>query len=101
MRSAVYQATCSPFRNPLDSHERAAVVLTMGGKAASFARALARSAGAADPRIRWRVCEGPYFDNQVGSLKIEGRRATARLDKTVPGEHHERELTRTFERRLA
>jgi PhoD-like phosphatase len=101
VRSAVYQATCSPFRNPLDSHERAAVIVTMGAKTESFARALARSAGAADPRIRWRVCEGPYFDNQVGSLKIEGRSATARLDKTVPGEHHERELRRTFERRLA
>jgi hypothetical protein len=46
------------------------------------------------------MCEGPFFDNQVASLLIEGREATVRLDKTKPGAHHERTLDRTFERRL-
>ena len=37
------------------------------------ARALARSAGAPDPEIRWRFCEGPYFDNQAATLVLDGR----------------------------
>jgi PhoD-like phosphatase len=101
VRSAVYQATCSPFRNPLDSHQRTAIQIAMGGGAESIARALARSAGAPDPAIGWRICEGPYFDNQVASMKLEGRRATLRLDKTKPGEHREKQLHRTFERPIA
>ena len=101
VQSAVYQATCSPFRNPLDAHERAAVKISTAAPAASLAHALARSAGSPDPPIRWRVCEGPYFDNQVASLKIEERKSTMRLDKTEPGEHREKNLTRTFDRRLA
>ena len=101
MRSAVYQATCSPFRNPLDAHERRAIEAMTGTAAERLIRLLARSAGAPDPGIRWRFCEGPYFDNQVGSLRIDGRKIEARLDKTKPGEHHEKKLERTFERPLA
>jgi hypothetical protein len=101
MRSAVYQATCSPFRNPLDAHERRAVRAAMTRPAESVAGALARSAGAPRPPIRWRVTEGPLFDNQVASMRLDGRGAILRLDKTQPGEHHERELQPSFERRLA
>ena len=61
---------------------------------------LARLAGAPDPGIRWRLLEGPYFDNQVGTLRLDGRHAIARLDKTVAGEEDERKLEKTFERRL-
>ncbi len=101
VRSAVYQATCSPFRNPLDSHERAVVKASTSRPMEVLARALARSAGAPDPRIRWRICDGPYFDNQVASLRIEGRRADLRLDKTIAGDEQEKHLDRTFDRRLA
>jgi PhoD-like phosphatase len=101
VRSAVYQATCSPFRNPLDGHERSVVKASTSRPAELIARALARSAGAPDPGIRWRLSEGPYFDNQVASLLLEGRRAELRLDKTVAGEQHEKHLHRSFERRIA
>jgi hypothetical protein len=101
VRSVVYQATCSPFRNPLDSHERRAIESMTGRAAERLMRLLARSAGAPDPGIRWRICEGPYFDNQVGSLRIDGRRIEARLDKTKPGEQHEKRLERTYERTIA
>jgi hypothetical protein len=101
VRSAVYQATCSPFRNPLDAHERAVVKASTKRPLASVARALARSAGAPHPRIGWRICEGPFFDNQVASMRLDGRTAVLRLDKTKPGDQHERELEASFERRLA
>jgi PhoD-like phosphatase len=100
IRSAVYQATCSPFRNPLDGREQAVVKAATKGLVARLARSLARRAGAPEPQIRWRIREGPYFDNQVASLLIERRDATIRLDKTKPGAHHERTLERSFERAL-
>ena len=37
-------------------------------------RALAGAAGSADPGLRWRLAEGPYFDNQVATLRLDGRR---------------------------
>ena len=98
--SAVYQATCSPFRNPLDARERRAIKAMCSRPAERAMRALARSAGAPDPGIRWRICDGPYFDNQVGTLRVEGRSIEARLDKTKPGEHRERRLERTYKRTL-
>jgi phosphodiesterase/alkaline phosphatase D-like protein len=101
VRSAVYQATCSPFRNPLDSNERRVIEAMNSGPAEGLTRLLARSAGVSDPPIRWRLCEGPHFDNQVGTLKIDGRRMQARLDKTRPEKTHEKSLDRTFEREIA
>lgn len=101
IESAVYQAVCSPYRNPLDRHERLVIEAGFSRPFAMATRALAGAAGASDPGLRWRLAEGPYFDNQVASLRFEGRRATMRLDKTVPGDEEERRLERVFERRLA
>jgi hypothetical protein len=101
MQSPVYQAVCSPYRNPLDSRERSVVRAGFSRPLELFARGLARLAGAPDPGIRWRLLEGPHFDNQVGTLRLDGRKAIARLDKTVAGDQDEQALEKTFERRLA
>lgn len=100
MRSAVYQAVCSPYRNPLGPGERRVVRAGFSRPVKAFARTLARTAGAPDPGIRWRLLDGPYFDNQVATLRLDGRRAIARLDKTVSGEEDERALEKSFERQL-
>jgi hypothetical protein len=100
-RSPVYQAVCSPYRNPLDEKERRVVRAGFGRPFALLSSALARLAGAPDPGIRWRTLEGPCFDNQVASLHLDGRAASIRLDKTVPGEEQERTLRPSFSRRLA
>lgn len=101
VQSAVYQAVCSPYRNPLDANERRVVRAGFSRPFAALTRTLARLSGAPDPGIRWRLLEGPHFDNQVGTLHLDGRSATARLDKTVAGEEDERRLEKTFERRLS
>jgi hypothetical protein len=101
MRSPVYQAVCSPYRNPLDTKERRVVRAGFSRPLSAIARGLAHAAGAPDPGIRWRLLEGPYFDNQVATLRLDGRQALARLDKTVAGEDDERSLEKSFERRLA
>ena len=101
VKSAVHQAVCSPFRNPLDAKERRVIKSLLTRPAAAVTRLLARAAGAGDPGIRWRFCEGPYFDNQVASIRIEGERMNLRLDKTVGAEHEERSLERVYDRRVS
>ena len=100
-RSPVYQAVCSPYRNPLDPKERRVVRAGFGRPLQMLASALARLAGAPDAGIRWRLLEGPYFDNQVATLHLDGRAATMRLDKTVPRDDGPQALEQSFERRLA
>ena len=66
-----------------------------------MAAALAKLAGAQDPGIRWRLLNGPCFDNQVATLHLDGRQARMRLDKTIPGDHDEHNLQTSFTRDLA
>jgi hypothetical protein len=101
VESRVYQAVCSPYRNPLSSWERRAIRLFFRRGAALITRAVARAAGVPDPEIGWRFLEGPYFDNQVATLTLDGRSARIKLEKTAPGEADERALETSFERRLA
>jgi len=104
LKSAVYQATCSPLRNPLDSKERRVMKFAMSGVAEKIGRALARSAGVEPPPIRWRqVGDGPFFDNMVASLHVDGRRMTMEIEKALPhpDKGDEGQLERVFERRIA
>ena len=101
VRSRVYQAVCSPYRNPLGDSERRKANLAASRPAWALARSLARAAGAEDPELTWRFVEGPFFDNQVASLTLNGRVAQLKLEKTRPGEAHEQRLETTFERRIA
>ena len=63
---------------------------------------LARRAGVEDPGIRWRLTGGgPWFDNQVATLVIDGRRMDMHLDKAVPVDEDDAELERVLDARLA
>jgi PhoD-like phosphatase len=100
VRSTVVQAVCSPYRNPLDERERNVIRVGFSRPFETFARSLARTVRAPAPGIGWRLVDGPYFDNQVGTLRLDGRKAIVRLDKTVAGEEDETALEKTFERRV-
>ena len=101
VESSVYQAVCSPYRNPLDERERRAIRTGFSRPFIAAMRALGRSAGAPDPGMRWRLAEGPYFDNQVATIRLDGREARMQLDKTIGGEEDQRHLECVFERRIA
>jgi PhoD-like phosphatase len=103
VKSAVYQAVCSPFRNPLDRHERLAIKLANTRPMEVALHALARSAGVREPDMRWRLAGGrePWFDNQVGTLELRGRRAHLKVEKTVPTEDVDPSLETVIERWLA
>jgi hypothetical protein len=101
-RSAVYQATCSPFRNPLDAHERQSIRFACSPAGKLVGRTLARAARVPDPPIRWRFThDQPWFDNQVCFLELDGRRARLWLQKTTPEEGDGHKLETVFERVLA
>ena len=100
--STVWQAVCSPFRNPLAPHERSAIRLACSPVGTLIGRVLARSAGVPEPPIRWRLAhEAPWFDNQVATLEMDGRHARMKLDKTVAGEAPDLRLEPVYERVLA
>jgi PhoD-like phosphatase len=99
--SAVYQAVCSPYRNPLANHERRAIRIGFSRPFTAAMHALARAAGATEPGLDWQLRDGPYFDNQVATIRLDGREARMKLDKTKEGKEGRRELDSVFERRLA
>jgi hypothetical protein len=101
IRSRVYQAVCSPFRNPLDSRERRVIKAASSGPAAAVARALARAAGVPAPPIRWRIPQEPVFDNVVATLHLDGRAARLRIERAEPHEEREMVLEPVFERTLS
>jgi hypothetical protein len=101
VESKVWQAVCSPFRNALDSHERSVVRAGNTRAGALVGRALAASAGVSRERFRWRLVEGPFYDNQVATLVLSARSASLKLERTVgdPESDH-RALHTSFERPL-
>jgi hypothetical protein len=101
VQSAVHQAVCSPFRNPLDRHERAMMRFGTSRVAHALGRALARTAGVKDPDLRWRIAHGPWFDNQVATLELHNRQALLRIERTLPEEWAAPQLHECLVRRLA
>jgi hypothetical protein len=101
VRSAVYQAVCSPFRNALDWQDRAVVEAATHQPFEIATRALARAAGVKAPDIRWRLVQDPTFDNQFATLTLEGRGARVKIEKVVPGNWRDPDVEITLERTLA
>jgi hypothetical protein len=99
--SAVYQAVCSPIRHPMERRERA--MMTIGRRSSllrRLAHAMARRAGVRDPAIGWRLAQEPSFDNQLATLRLDGRAASLAIERTRPGDGRAPVLETTLERRL-
>ena len=102
IESAIWQAVCSPYRNPLDGKERRIIRMGMSRPFKWAWEKLAKRAGVEDPGIRWRLSGGgPWFDNQVATLVIDGRRMDMHLDKAVPIDDEEARLERVLDVRIA
>jgi hypothetical protein len=100
-QSPVYQAVCSPLRNPLDARERRAIKLAMTRPAERVGRTLARAARVGEEPLTWEIADGPWFDNQVATLDLDGRRCTFRLESAVGGGEELPRLEHAAARRLA
>ncbi len=84
-QSRVHQVVCSPFRNPLGPAERRVVNATKTAAAAACLRGLAKLAGVPMPSVRWRYRAGPTFDNSIGIIELDGRRADVTIFRAEPG----------------
>jgi PhoD-like phosphatase len=100
VRSRVWQAVCSPMRNPLSSRERRMFRALRRRPAVLAARALRRAAGVADPPLRWREVAGPSFDNQIATIELDGARATLRIERATGDPSDPPRLEAWLERRL-
>jgi hypothetical protein len=98
VESAVYQAVCSPVRNPLGAPERAFMRAAASPAMRVVGRALATAARVPDPGIRWRLDGGQKFDNQIATLDLDRRSALLTLERTQVGGT---DLHESLRRRLA
>ena len=84
VESRVLQATCSPVRNPLDARERRVLRAAFTRPVAAMGRRMARAAGVEPTPMSWAFAAEPTFDNQVAELRLDGRDAHLRIEKTEP-----------------
>jgi phosphodiesterase/alkaline phosphatase D-like protein len=101
--SPAWQAVCSPLRNPLPRDQRAAHRRAFRRPAAAVTRWLARRAGVEPEAVAWRVVEGPRFENHLGELELDGRKARLRVEQAVTpdGGDGTPSLELLYQRRLA
>ncbi|HEX2159346.1 MAG TPA: alkaline phosphatase D family protein [Actinomycetes bacterium] len=84
--SPAWQAVCSPLRNPLPRDQRAAHSRAFRRPAQAVTRWLARRAGVEPEAIAWRVVEGPRFENHLGELELDGRKAMLKVEQAITPE---------------
>jgi PhoD-like phosphatase len=100
-QSKVWQAVCSPFRNPLEKKERRVARIGASKPGEAIARWIAKRAGVERPQISWKLVQPPTFDNQFATIELSGRQAKMKIEKTIPGDWRDPKIDVTLERRLA
>jgi hypothetical protein len=102
VKSPVYQAVCSPFRNSLPGQKSRLQSLgwTKPGELAE--RFLTRLAGNEQEEVSWHLThERPWFENNVATIVLEGQQATLTFEKAAPDDSGEPGLEKIYKRRLA
>ena len=80
--SGARQVVCSPFRHPLPPRERRVFRAAGSRVAATIFRRLARLAGVAPVDVSWRLSTPGTFENSIGQLELDVRRAAVTLFQT-------------------
>ncbi|QXJ22820.1 alkaline phosphatase family protein [Actinomadura graeca] len=75
-QSKITQIVCSPLRNPLIGAFRFANRIACSRFTAGPFRALARLSKVPAPPLRWRMTDGPWFDNAIATVELSGRECT-------------------------
>jgi hypothetical protein len=79
-RARLLQAVCSPIRNPLPRWARWSSAASIHMLAGPMGLLASRTTHVADPPFRWSITDGPWFNNAIAALEIDGRRADLRWD---------------------
>ncbi|XVU24337.1 alkaline phosphatase D family protein [Actinoplanes sp. CA-054009] len=82
MATPVMQLTCSPVHNQVPAFMRPLMRFSWSRAAAKGVRGLARTAGVDKPAWRWNRLAGPYFGNAISTLRLDGPKATVRVEGT-------------------
>jgi hypothetical protein len=85
----IYQLVASPLRNRLEQPYGIALRASLSPAARLLTGALARSAGAPRPPVTWRLTHGPWFENHVAFVTLDGRRASLAVREARPASHPE------------
>ena len=102
VKSPVYQAVSSPFRNALPGQKARLQRLSWTKPGELAGRILASLAGIEKEEVGWRLThDKPWFSNHVATLTLEGRNATLTFEKAVLDDSGEPDLETLYERRLA
>jgi hypothetical protein len=72
-RSRIVQAVCSPIRNPMPRALRVMMSAFARGLVRPMRAIASRSRRVPDPSYPWRVTDGPWFDNCLAEVRVEGR----------------------------
>ncbi len=101
VESQIYQAVGSPLRNPLSLPERLVMQVGWTKPGELFGKVLSRLVRAKQPDIRWKLAhKEPWFENHISTLRIRGRKASLKVDKSTPGNNGEPILRPLLEHRL-
>ena len=73
IQSRILQAVCSPIRNPMPRRMRFLVAVLAYGVAGPIGHLVSRSAKVPDPPLTWKLLQGPWFDNNLATLEVDGR----------------------------
>jgi len=99
--SRIYQAVCSPIRNPLHWLLRYANGAAQFGLARLVGWLLVQGVRVRDPDIVWDIDEGPWFDNALATLELDGRAARLRWDRARADPDGSDRVEPLFETRLS
>ncbi|NDU73237.1 alkaline phosphatase family protein [Actinomadura sp. DSM 109109] len=82
-QSKITQIVCSPLRNPLAGTFRWANRIACARGTGRPFRLLAKLAKVPAPPVRWRMTDGPWFDNAIATVELSGRDCRVRWE--TPG----------------
>jgi hypothetical protein len=102
VKSAIYQAVSSPFRNSLPG-EKARLHSASWRKPTELAgRFLARLVGIGEEGMNWHLTHRElWYENQAATLKLKGQQAMLTFEKAILDSSGEPGLETIYERRLA
>ncbi|GAA3727543.1 alkaline phosphatase D family protein [Salinactinospora qingdaonensis] len=79
-RTQIAQLVCSPVCNWMPPMLRRMVWMLVRGITAVVCRTLARMAGVSAPALAWRLAGGPWYDNTLATLVLDGRTAEVKWE---------------------
>jgi phosphodiesterase/alkaline phosphatase D-like protein len=97
--TAVHQLTMSPFRNPMEWPLRAANWAFEQPLVRSVWHRIARLAGVPDVAIEWDIDHGPWFDNGLMTVILDGRAARVEVEHASVRDDRQ-QLSRTLSESL-